>query len=621
MTDKFFPYEIVRPVQDEFMGIIRGCCAKKKHAVLHAPTGIGKTVASLAPALEYAIEHDKIILFLTSRHTQHAMAIRTLKDIQEKHGASFGVVDLIAKQKMCLVKNTKGLSSTDFSQFCKEARERRTCKYYKATRKSDSVPTDEADEAAKILRGRIHSTEELCALAYKNRLCPYELAMIAAQEARVIIGDYYYMFHESIQAPFFARIQRDLDDAIVIVDEAHNLPRRIKDLASTQLSSFSLRRAITEADKEEHEDVLGVLQEMHSAFEAFIDAEDPEQQQLVGQDFFNRMIEEIGDYDLIAKNLLETGVAILKDKKRSSVLNVAHFMYEWQKEQEGFARILSFDMGRQSPIIALSNRCLDPAVVSADPIARAHSVLMMSGTLLPTRMYGDLLGMDPDRTIYHSFCNPFPKHNALHWVVPDTTTKYAHRGEEQYRRIAGYISDIVGRIPGNTAVFFPSYRLRDSIAEYLDVEKEMLFERPDFSKEEKEQFLLSFKSKKETGALLLGATSGSFGEGVDLPGDLLTCVIIVGLPLARPDVETQQLISYYDRKFGKGWDYGYIYPAFNMTLQNAGRCIRSEKDHGIIVYLDERYTWRNYAKCFPEDLNMVVTTKTQVVDLFLESQE
>ena len=116
-----------------------------------------------------------------------------------------------------------------------------------------------------------------------------------------------------------------------------------------------------------------------------------------------------------------------------------------------------------------------------------------------------------------------------------------------------------------------------------------------------------FKSYKSTGATLLAVVAGSFGEGVDLPGDELKTVVVVGLPLARPDLETNALIQYYDEKFKNGWNYGYVYPAFNKVIQNAGRCIRSETDKGVIVFLDERYTLPRYYHCFPESWKIKVS--------------
>ena len=108
--------------------------------------------------------------------------------------------------------------------------------------------------------------------------------------------------------------------------------------------------------------------------------------------------------------------------------------------------------------------------------------------------------------------------------------------------------------------------------------------------------LENFKGYKNSGAVLMGVASGSFGEGIDLPGDLLKCVVVVGLPLGKPDLETQTVVDYYDKKYRKGWDYGYVMPALSTVMQNAGRCIRSESDKGVIIYLDKRYLWENYRK-------------------------
>ena len=125
------------------------------------------------------------------------------------------------------------------------------------------------------------------------------------------------------------------------------------------------------------------------------------------------------------------------------------------------------------------------------------------------------------------------------------------------------------------------------------------------TKQEKEALLSNFRNHKQNGAILLGTSTGSFGEGIDMPG-VLQAVIIVGLPLNKPDIEARLLIEYYDDKFGKGFEYGYVLPAITKCLQNAGRCIRSESDKGAIIFLDERYAWQNYYECFPEEWDMEV---------------
>ena len=182
------------------------------------------------------------------------------------------------------------------------------------------------------------------------------------------------------------------------------------------------------------------------------------------------------------------------------------------------------------------------------------------------------------------------------------------RASLQFQSIAKILADITSQVPGSCAIFFPSYQLRDSVNNYFQqqCEKTILLEQPGLSKEDKQKTLDKLKQYGNRGAVLLGAAAGSFGEGIDLPG-VLKAVIIVGLPLDRPSLETQDLINYYDARFGKGWDYGYTMPALTKCMQNAGRCIRSENDRGVIIFLDQRYTQHNYLQCFPPDWQLKIS--------------
>jgi DNA excision repair protein ERCC-2 len=135
----------------------------------------------------------------------------------------------------------------------------------------------------------------------------------------------------------------------------------------------------------------------------------------------------------------------------------------------------------------------------------------------------------------------------------------------------------------------------------------VFLEQRNMSQTDKHDFLERFKRYKDVGAVILGVVSGNYSEGIDLPGDLLKGVVIVGLPLQQPNLETKELIKYFDDKFQRGWAYGYIFPAFNKTLQSAGRCIRSEEDKGVVIFLEERYLWPMYKGCFPRDQEYTVT--------------
>ena len=607
-AELLFPYDIVRDEQNKLLLLTDASIQNHRNLIVHAPTGLGKTSATLAPALAYAIKHDKTILFLTSRHTQHRIAIETLKEIKKKYTNNFGSVSIIGKKWMCLVPGVETLYSSDFTEYCKKARENKKCDFYINTRKTSTKFTDKAN----IVLNEINNlgpltTEEVIKQGEYNMMCPYELSLGMAAKAKVIITDYYYLFNSHINQNFLKRINKELDQLIVIIDEAHNLPYRLKDLASEYLTTTTLDRAIKEATKHGYDNTVEVLQNMKELLFKLSDGLTIGQEKIITRNMFEGYLNDTYDYDQIIGDFEFIAESVREKQKSSYLGSIANFMEMWQGAEEGFTRILSFKKGLREPFVSISYRCMDASVVSKEVINSTHSTIMMSGTLLPTAMYKELLGMEEVQEVV--FKDPFPKKNRLNLVVPRTTTKFTSRGEKQYEEIATVLAEMTNNIPGNSAVFFPSYYLRDQILKFFDEksEKTVFSEQSRLSKEEKHALLDNFKSYKDIGAVLLAVASGSFGEGIDLPGDFLKAVIVVGLPLSAPDLETKSLIEYFDKKFSKGWDYGYLFPAFNKTLQNAGRCIRSGTDRGVIIFLDERYAWSNYKRCFPEDWDMTIS--------------
>ena len=324
-------------------------------------------------------------------------------------------------------------------------------------------------------------------------------------------------------------------------------------------------------------------------------------------EFIIEAVNKYKSYEEILTELVFIGDDIRDKQKKSFVLSVAKFLEAWLGSDIGYGRILSKEIIDKKLKVTLSYRCLDPSLAAKEVIEKSYSTILMSGTLTPTSMYRDLLGFK-DNVIEKEYKSPFPKKNRLNLIIPKTTTKFAERSHRQYGEIAGICADIVNLVNGNSAIFFPSYDLMLNVNESLSKfsKKPIFIEKQSHGKREKEELLSAFKGYKDKGAVLLGTSTGSFGEGIDMPGVLKT-VIIVGLPLNKPDVEAKLLIEYYDDKFGRGFEYGYVLPAITKCLQNAGRCIRSETDKGAIIFLDERYAWRNYYSCFPEEWDMEVS--------------
>jgi len=606
LKDLFFPHENVREVQNKLIQEIDSCIKNKKNLIVHAQTGLGKTAASLPIALSYALKHNLTVFFLTSRHTQHKIAIDTLEKIKQLHKINFIAVDLIGKKHMCPIPGIDALYSYDFAEYCKLQREEKQCEFYNNL-KAKSKLSPKASVVMKTLKQNIPcDVEDIVKICAKEKLCPYEISLLLAKEASVIVSDYYYIFNPSIRKTFFQKTNKELEKSILIIDEGHNLPKRITDLLTQKISTINLKRAIKESKKFGFSEIAEQLNAIQEILEQ--SAPDDKEEKFIKKDEFLNKLKLIEEYETLIANL-EFAAQEIREKQRKSYLgSIAQFLIAWQGEDKAFARILSKSEGRISEIISLSYKCLDPSLLTSEIVNKTHSTIIMSGTLTPTSMYQDILGFDKNKTIEKQYPSPFPSKNKLNLIVPETTTKFTKRSQEEYKKIAKIVSKIINITPGNSAVFFPSYQLRDDVFRHLDplCKKTIFLEKQNLNKIEKQELLKKFKSYKEIGATLLAVASANFSEGIDLP-NILKAVIVVGLPLQKPNLETAKLIDYYDQKFGRGWDYGYIFPAITKCLQSAGRCIRSETDRGVIVFLDERFAWQNYKKCFPSESNMIIT--------------
>lgn len=588
---------------------IYSCLENKQDFIAHAPTGLGKTAALLSAGVTYALRNNLTVFFLTPKHSQHHIAIETLKLLNKKYNLDIRCVDLIGKKHMCLQSGVHDLPNGEFHDYCRELRKRDQCDFY--LNMKDKV---RRSMCLDNIKGILH-VEESNSICKKHEICPFEMAALAGKKAKVIVADYYHILSPSIRGSLLSRLQKNLSECIICFDEAHNLPERCRDLLTTNLSTLTVDRALKE-NKEFNFDYENNLFDMFNNLSRLAKEIPIEKNEsLVKKEDFNV------DSGLI-EPLKEAADIVREKQKRSSLGVVANFLESWAGPDKAFTRIITREFSKRGRVFYnLSYRCLDPSLLIKQ--LDAHSLVFMSGTLSPTNMYLDLFGLDKGRTVTTEYSNPFPQKNRLNIIAPTTTTKFTKRDDKMFKRISRICSDIVNVVPGNAALFFPSYSLRDEVNYFFkdEVNKTVISEQPGLSKKEKQELIEKFKSYSKEGAVLLGAASGSFGEGIDLPGDFLNAVVVVGLPLAKPDLETQELIDYYDERFARGWDYGYIYPAIIKALQNAGRCIRTENDKGCIVFLDERYVWDNYKKCFPADANFEITKlPSEMVRKFFREQ-
>jgi len=606
---RLFPFDTARRGQDELIRDVAECVANGRNLLACAPSGIGKTAATLSPSLEYALENDKTVVFLTPRHSQHMVVVETLRRIGERYGVKIPSVDIIGKRWLCPVKGIEELSTQEFNDYCSTVKKDERCIFYNRTREGGELTHEAEALVKKILNSHPLHAEELKQLC--KGFCPYEIFLEVAKQSRVITCDYYHIF-SPIRRIFLKRINRELDDLIIIVDEAHNLPERIRKILSSQISTTSLAYALKEARLFGFDEVARRVSEIRSVLKSLAKRKLAEKHESYVTK--HEFVEQLSDIDSTVVEFEDAAICVRERRKRSYIGNVGSFLSKWCEGDEGYARIIAKRVVRDRESVVLKRVCLDPSLISGDVLSDAHSAILISATLTPLKMYYEVLGLDSieKETLCKKYTSPFPRTNRLNLIVPTVTTKFTNRTLENYERIAENIINICKAVPGNVAAYFPSYEMCGTLANVirdklsaLNVHRRILVEKPEMNKEQKSEMYRTVLESSDV--LLLGCQSGSFSEGVDFISNSLRCVIVVGLSLAQPDLETKALIEYYDRKFSRGWSYAYIYPAVHRALQTAGRCIRSERDRGVIVFMDFRFLWKNYRAAFPVDFDFSVS--------------
>lgn len=605
--DYFFAHENFRKGQKEFSDKVFNIIKQKKQLFVEAPTGSGKTASVLSPALSYAVKNNLKVVFLTSRHTQHEIAIKTAEKLNEKLTRKIIIADIIGKKNMCALPLIS--KSNDFFNICKTLRENEKCEYYNNTRKDKGLSLKAKNFLKLLYQKNVNSSKKIKELSEKEFLCPYEIAMKKVEDADLIIADYNQIFNPKIRKIFLSKLKKDVSELIIIADEAHNLPERIRNTINSRLSKFILQRAIKEAEEyynknNDYKEVVESLKKIELNLQRFSQAFEEEDiiERISLLNVIKNSLIDIEDIDDFKYKLEVIAEETRLEEKPSFLSSITNFLEEWNNEEESFLRMII----KKQDDYAFVIKALDASIISKKIINESYSFIAVSATLKPSEMFAKILGAEDYEIL--KVKSPFEEKNRLDIIITNTTTKYNERGQETYKKYAENIQEAIKNIPGNIIIFFPSYNLIEKITYYIENThgKKVLFEKKSLTSEEKKALLEQFKENSNNGSVLFAVVSGSFGEGVDLPGDYLKAVIVVGLPFEQPDLETKKLIEYYDKKFFQGWNYGYLYPAFNKIFQNAGRLIRTENDRGVVLYIDYRYAWEKYKNILDEEHKTII---------------
>jgi DNA excision repair protein ERCC-2 len=429
------------------------------------------------------------------------------------------------------------------------------------------------------------------AQADRHLLCPYELSLDAARHADVVIGDYNYAFSPSSTLARFFGTPEEAARAVVLVDEAHNLPARAADWFSPALDIAWLEalrkkrapprdRALRSRFTAQVKRCLALLQTLEGPHrEVELDS-----QAFLAEEF------------RIARLQAETAA-------RGLELGTGHPLVELQRGWADFCATLRIKAEPHiltwTPPGRLQITCADASAHLQERMAGLASAVLFSATLKPFLYHRRLAGLEGAEVTEAEVASPFPAAHRKLLLVPQISTLYRLRDQEA-PRIAGFLGRVLPLRRGNYLVFFPSYELLDKTLPHLDLPGFQVLAQPRQAGSARIEALL--QALRETqGLVVLAVQGGSLSEGIDLPGEALIGCVVVGPPLPPFNLERERIRAYFDRRYGTGRAYAYTYPAAAKAVQAAGRVIRTPQDRGLLVFLDGRFLDREYAECFPAD--------------------
>lgn len=596
----YFRHETIRPSQKELMEDMYDAISNQQNLMAQAPTGLGKTDAVLSAAITAAMENDLSVFFLTPKISQHKIAMDVVNGIAKKHDLPIRGVDMVGRSHCCIDENLQKLDHDSFQTSCSKKMKEKQCIYYVNAKGGGRIQEARANmKFRKMLEsygtGQPHHT--LIQMAQEKACCPYEWLIKLAERSNVIIADYYHLMTPYIREVFLMKVKKRLEDSVIIIDEAHNLGPRIRNSLSTGISNFTLMRMAREME------MMGLdAGPVEEEFQKWADEILGEKKECTIAAFeFSFFIERFGlSIEDAIERLVDVGLKYVeKTNKKCACLKLAKFMGDWKSDDYECVRILKRKDGR----IFLSKRLLDPSPATR-VLNQCASSILMSGTLLPLEMHRDVLGLDKERTIMKTYPSPFDSENVVNIITENLTTRYSRRDPQEYAAIAYNLDRIADQTPGGTAVFFPSYGVMENVLPMMK-SASLHVQQPGMKPKEIRTLIEDFKK----GGVLCGVQGGSLGEGVDYNEGEIKTAVIVGVALEEMDVETRALIDYYDEKFGRGWDYGYLYPGTIKALQAAGRGRRKETDRVAVVYMDERFRWNKYNWILNKEERILITNR------------
>lgn len=569
-----FPY---REGQYKLVGDVYRTIHRKKILFIQAPTGTGKTISTLFPAIRAVGENlgDKIF-YLTAKTITRTVAKDTC-DLLKAKGYRGKVIVLTAKEKMCPCEEMD----------CNPSNCLRAKGHYDRVNDAvyDLITTEEN-----------FTRERMLAQAEKYQVCPFEMSLDASLYADIIICDYNYVFDPNVYLKRFFS-EEEKGDYIFLVDEAHNLVERGREMYSAVLV------------KEEILTVKKLVRGKDRKLEAALEKCNRQMLEWKRECETYTIYESIGAFAFSLMRLMSLLDIFLQSRgempERKEVtefyLNLRHFMNMFERVDENYVLYSDFD---ETDRFCLHLYCVNPSVNLQECLERGKSTIFFSATLLPVNYYKNLLSSKKDNYAVYAD-SAFREEQRLLFIGRDVSSLYTRRTLGEFHRIALYIQQVLRAKKGNYLIFFPSYRFMEDVYEQFlavnEQEADCMMQSGNMNEADREEFIQEFSNPRGKSLAAFCVLGGIFSEGIDLKEDLLIGVLIVGTGLPQICNQREILKEYYQEENGQGFDYAYQYPGMNKVLQAAGRVIRTASDRGIIGLLDDRFLRSDYRKLFPRE--------------------
>ncbi len=571
-----FPYAEYRPGQREMAVAVYKAIRANDRLYVQSPTGVGKTIATLFPAVKALGQGLAArIFFLTAKTSGRLVAEKALEDMRQG-GVQLKSVTLTAKEKICFCPPV----NCD-PEVCVFARD-----YFGKVKKA----LEEIDQYQAFTRPVIEE------VARRYQVCPFEFSLDLALWMDCIICDYNYAFDPRVYLHRFFDFHTE--PYIFLVDEAHNLPDRAREMYSAELD----KKTVLDLQRTLKPHLPGLVQKL-KAINTFLlevrktcQAEGKEA--LVEYEPPANLLKIIREFCQAAEDWLVLNQAA---EFRQKLVDFYFECSNYLRTAEYFNPCYVSYFERQGQAdLKTKLFCLDPAPMLAAPLDRSQSTVFFSATLLPMDYFMKLLtgAAEHPRRIFPS---PFPVENVRLLIYNGIATRYTQRADS-YAAIASVIETICTAHVGNYLVFFPSYAYLEAVLDLLKEslpERQLLVQDRAMTEAEREAFLSQFSSNNQETLVGFAVMGGIFGEGIDLVGERLVGAVVVGVGIPQVGLERDLIKDYFDRQNASGFAYAYQYPGFNRVLQATGRVIRTETDRGIIVLIDERFTHGRYRHLFP----------------------